>query len=143
MATQVDFYILKQGTLTQRDLTACRLVDKAFHLEHQIHIHAQDQQQAQHFDELLWTFHDKSFLPHTLYQPDSENPPPISIGYQNQIPAHGDVLINLSDQTPAFTEQFSRVVEFVYDDEPQRQLARQRFKHYRDAGCEVNTHDIN
>ncbi len=142
MATQVDFYVLKQGTQTQRDLTACRLVDKAFHLSHQIHIHAQDEAQARHFDDLLWTFHDRSFLPHAQYFASDASPPPITIGYQDQIPTHGDVLINLSEQSPAFAEQFSRVVEFVYDNEAQRQLARQRFKHYRDAGCEVNSHDI-
>ena len=56
-----------------------RLADKAFQRGHSIFINAADEAQAQHLDELLWSFRPASFLPHGLQgQEHSER---IAIGW--------------------------------------------------------------
>ena len=44
---------------------------------------------------------------------------------------------------PPFFSRFERVVEIVNQDETQRQLARERFKYYRDRGYDLHTHNLN
>lgn len=144
--TQIDFYVLGDSS-ANGEWFACKLADKAYHLQHSIYIHTADQSQAQHLDELLWTFNPGSFLPHTLNSPDihSQGLPsqvPILIGCAQQSTTYHDVLINLAAEIPAFFGQFERVAEIVWGDENMRNTARSRYKFYRDRGYTVNTHNL-
>lgn len=140
--TQIDFYILADTSPTAGELFACKLVEKAYHLKHAVYIYASTQPQAQHLDELLWTFNQGSFLPHTINSREHSTGEPIVIGYTEQTTAFQDVLINLGEEVPAFFSQFERVAEIVSGDENSRTRARQRYKFYRDRGYALNTHNI-
>ena len=146
--TQIDFYILSDSAVVSGELFACKLADKAYHLKHKVYIHTAGEPQANHLDELLWTFNPGSFLPHALNlpHPDLQDPAvqtPILIGHdQQQSIMHHDVLINLTPEVPAFFSQFERVAEIVYGDENMRNAARSRYKFYRDRGYTLNTHNL-
>jgi DNA polymerase-3 subunit chi len=47
--------------------------------------------------------------------------------------------MNLSRDIPAFYSQFKHVIEIVFPDPVVQQLARTRYKQYRDQGHEINT----
>ena len=121
---------------------ACKLVDKAYQLKHTIYIHTANQPQAQQLDDLLWTFNQGSFLPHSLNSAEHSAAEPIVIGYPQQATTFHDVLINLNEEVPAFFSQFERVAEIVCGDDNMRNQARQRYKFYRDRGYSLNTHNI-
>jgi DNA polymerase-3 subunit chi len=140
--TQVDFYILSDTSPNAGEVFACKLVDKAYHLKHTIYVNASNQPQAEHLDELLWTFNQGSFLPHTLNAQQESFAEPIVIGYPAQSTPFHDVLINLDQEVPAFFSQFERVAEIVNGDDTARNQARQRYKFYRDRGYNLNTHNI-
>lgn len=139
--TQIDFYILADSSPNARELFACKLADKAYHLKHSIYIQAANQTLAEQMDELLWTYNQGSFIPHDINS-DGEHTSPILVGYADQSTTFHDVLINLNNEVPAFFSQFERVAEIVAGDDAVRSQARQRYKYYRDRGYSLNTHNI-
>ena len=140
--TQVDFYILTNPTFQGCEQLACRLAEKAYMKGHYVYIHTTDDQQAKQVDNLLWTFRDGSFVPHTRIEEAGDAPQQILIGHSSEPPLEQDVLINLSHEVPLFFSRFLRVAEIVGGDEQQKQQARTRFKFYRDRGYPLNTYNI-
>jgi len=140
---RVDFYLLKQTGLPSRQSFACRLAEKAYRLENTVHIHVGDRAGAARLDELLWTFRDGSFVPHhTISESGSPQDSPVTIGCGEADVPQRDLLINLSDEVPAFAKAFPRVAELVTSDEDCKQLSRKRFAEYRDQGHTLETHNV-
>ena len=140
---RVDFYILAQPDERERQLLACKLAEKAWRLDHSVYIHTRDRADAEHLDDLLWTFRDGSFVPHGLARSDDGTElSPIVIGCEEQGVEGRDLLINLGDEIPTFAEGFPRVAELVTSDENCRSLSRKRFATYRDQGHELKTHKL-
>jgi DNA polymerase-3 subunit chi len=140
---RVDFYLLKQTGLPSRQSFACRLAEKAYRLENTVHIHVGDRAGAERLDELLWTFRDGSFVPHhRISESGGQQDSPVTIGCGEVDVPQRDLLINLSDEVPAFAKAFPRVAELVTSDEDCKQLSRKRFAEYRDQGHTLETHNV-
>ena len=94
---RVDFYILSQHGPRERQSFACRLAEKAYHLDNTVHIHAGSSEIADQLDQLLWTFRDGSFVPHDLLSPAAaDRQSPVTIGCDTGPGEPRDLLINLS-----------------------------------------------
>ncbi|MFQ6004990.1 MAG: DNA polymerase III subunit chi [Woeseia sp.] len=140
--SRVDFYILAGQAPSQHHF-ACRLAEKAYKLDHTVHIHTADRQQAELLDDLLWTFRDGSFVPHELIgMTGSLMATPVTIGFDETGIGTRDLLINLTDEVPDFAGSFPRVAELVTSDDQSRRQSRKRFVHYRQLGAELQTHEI-
>ena len=140
---RVDFYVLSQSGEQARQLYACRLAEKAYKLEHTVHIHTGDEATASRLDELLWTFRDGSFVPHNLVRTGVEaSEAPVSVGCDPGYAGSRDLLINLDDAIPACASAFPRIAELVTSDEDSKQKSRRRFVAYRDEGHELETHNV-
>ena len=140
---RVDFYVLAQVDERARQVLACKLAEKAWRLDNTVYIHAGSQADAERLDELLWTFRDGSFVPHSLAgRNDGTESSPIMIGCELQNTDTRDLLINLCDEIPPFAEGFPRVAELVTSDETCRQASRKRYAAYREQGHELNTHNL-
>lgn len=140
---RVDFYVLAQVDERARHMLACKLAEKAWRLENTVYIHAKNRGDAERLDELLWTFRDGSFVPHSLAgRDDGTECSPIMIGCDDQGIGARDLLINLCDEIPPFLEGFPRVAELVTSDETCREQSRRRYAAYRDQGHELNTHKL-
>ena len=138
--TQVDFYILDESAPKSRTLFACRLAEKAFGLGHRVFVHAPGDGAAQDLDELLWTFRDRSFIPHCLAGEDAGEPVHIGGGVEPTGDYH--LLINLGAEVPAFVERFERVAEVVDGDAARKVEGRERFRFYKDRGYLLETHKL-
>ena len=66
MTERVDFYVLKSAAARQRWAFACRLTEKAYLKDLKIVIVSDTLADAQALDELLWTFNERSFIPHKV-----------------------------------------------------------------------------
>jgi DNA polymerase III subunit chi len=138
--TQVDFYVLAETTARSRQLFCCRLAEKAFGLGHRVFVHAGSEGAAREVDELMWTFRDRSFLPHCLAADDPATPIHVGSGAE---PAPGfHLLINLADDVPDFVSRFERVAEVVDGGGEQKRLGRERFRFYKDRGYPLETHKL-
>jgi len=142
--TRVDFYVLKTGSARQRSVFACRLAEKALGLGHRIYLHTASGSDTNQLNDLLWTFRDGSFVPHLPMDrspgEDSDDDTPIHIGHSTEPGHHTDLLINMADEVPLFFSRFDRVAEIVAADS--RDIARDRFRFYRDRGYALETHTI-
>lgn len=140
--TRVDFYILPDAGGRSRDLLACKLAEKAFSEGHRVYLNADSPAHARELDELLWTFRDRSFLPHALEQDAGDEQPPIVIGCNGNPETGHDVLINLAAAVPECFSRFARLLEIVNGEASVRDQGRARYKFYRDRGYPLESHQL-
>ena len=141
---QVDFYLLSASDARTRLLTACRLADKAFEQGLRVAVRTTSPSETAELDELMWTFSDRSFLPHAVWpaEPAVAERTPVLISSGTLPDSHRDVLLNLAPQMPATFAGYGRLCEIVPSDEPARAAARARWRSYRDAGIAPQTHNL-
>jgi DNA polymerase III subunit chi len=141
---QVAFHVLPSSDDRARLKFACRLTERAYLAGEQVFVALTDAAQMQQFDELLWTFADRSFVPHEPYRDDQQwHETPVLLGCGPTQPQQAfDLLVNLSDEIPAALAHAQRVSEIVDADESRRRAGRQRYRGYRDQGVIPETHNI-
>ena len=138
--TQIDFYVLPDAVPRGRALFTCKLAEKAFGLGHRVFIQTASENEARELDALMWTFHDRSFLPHCLSGEDPQAP--VHIGCSQEPAGEFQLLINLSAEIPRFFSRFERVAEVVNADATLRERGRERFRFYKDRGYPLETHKL-
>jgi DNA polymerase-3 subunit chi len=140
--TRIDFYILAGSSAHNRERFACRLTEKAYKSGVPIFLRTENSQQSQRMDELLWTFRQGSFIPHGV-DGQSTDDAAVMIGEHASNDQRSELLmINLASDPFQPPANYVRVAELVDDDAEQRQKARERYRQYRAAGHEVNTHEV-
>lgn len=142
MTPRIDFYILSTDQRPELYTFLCRLLEKIYTEKHKAYVYMQDTQSVHQLDELLWTYRDDSFIPHNILGEGPEKPPAIQLGATQPPNHHRDILINLTPSVPDFFIRFSRVIECVISEPSWQEQARERFKHYRQAGCTPQSHKI-
>ena len=101
----------------------------------------------QALDTLLWTFSPHEFVAHCRAGSPAEqlmaSPVVLAAKIEGgpELPHH-QVLLNLGADVVAGYERFERTIEVVSLDDEDRQLARQRWKHYADRGYSITRHDL-
>jgi DNA polymerase-3 subunit chi len=142
-APRVDFYVLAGSEARTRLKLACRIAEKAYLADQRVFVWLNDAAELQSFDELLWTFADRSFVPHEIYS-DAEQwqHTPVLLGCEAQPQQPFDVLLNLGTEVPAAAARAGRIAEIVDAEEPRRRAGRNRFRRYRDLGLAPETHNV-
>jgi DNA polymerase III subunit chi len=143
-ATRVDFYLLGAPDGRARLVTACRLAEKAYDQGLRVAVRTASPSQTAEIDELMWTFSDRSFVPHGVWpaEPGFAAATPVLIASGALPESHRDVLINLGDDLPGDATRYSRVCDVVAGDDEARRRARVRWRGYRDAGLDPDSHNL-
>jgi DNA polymerase-3 subunit chi len=140
---KVDFYVLPGTEPRARLKFACRIAEKAYLAEQRLFVWLEDAVELQSFDELLWTFADRSFVPHEIFSDAQQwRDTPVLLGCEAQPQQPFDLLLNLGSEVPAAAARAGRIAEIVDAQEPRRRAGRNRFRHYRDLGLTPETHNI-
>jgi DNA polymerase-3 subunit chi len=163
MTERVDFYVLKSSTAKQRWTFACRLTEKAYLRDLKVVVLGDTLAEVEAIDTLLWTFSERSFVPHDIYRgrPGAPNPAMVASAAATSAAApasasstavqltqdldsvgSADLLVNVSTRLPAQLDKFARVAEIIDADEERRRLGRERFKAYRELKLAVETHQL-
>jgi DNA polymerase III subunit chi len=144
MTERVDFYVLKSAAARQRWAFACRLTEKAYLKDLKIVIVSDTLADAQALDELLWTFNERSFIPHKVCLDEQSVDPatPVHLTVETATLPTADLLVNLAQRLPAQFQRYNRIAEVIDADEERRRLGRERFKAYRDLKLPLETHQI-
>ena len=141
---RVDFYVTKSSTPQFALSTACRIAEKSFSAGHRIHIHTNNEIDCENLDALLWTFRDRSFIPHEISPvPIADCPVTISSEKSPEMTSgHTDMLVNASDQLVENFKQFQRIAEII-DSQPDSIVAgRERYRFYRENGLDPQHHKV-
>jgi DNA polymerase III subunit chi len=144
MTERVDFYVLKSAAAKQRWAFACRLTEKAYLRDLRIVIVNDTLADAQALDDLLWTFNERSFVPHKVCLDEHSADPAtqVHITLEPTNAPVADLLVNLTSRLPAQWERYPRIAEIIDADEERRRLGRERFKSYRDLKVTLETHQL-
>lgn len=137
---KIDFYVLPDADQEMRYRMACRIAEKAYGLGHRVHMHTDSEEDALKLDALLWSFRDRSFVPHEI-EPEAPDRCPVTIGH-GWAPPRCEVLVNLAAQAPAFFDRFERIAEIIDQAPDGRDAGRQRYRFYRERGCELSHHSV-
>jgi len=144
MTERVDFYVLSSRAATQRLTFACRLTEKAYLRDLKIVVWGESASDTEVLDELLWTFNERSFVPHSIHR--GERPldaaVPVHLTADLDSVESADLLVNLCARLPVRLERFARIAEIIDADEERRRLGRERFKAYRDLKLPLETHQL-
>ncbi|WP_281648022.1 DNA polymerase III subunit chi [Parendozoicomonas sp. Alg238-R29] len=141
MSPQVSFYILQEDTLEARVGFSCRLAEKAWRNGVPTHIYMTSEQDVVALDAMLWSYREDSFLPHTNLNSnknaadEKDIQVPVTLGSkQEQLPDRSGLLINLGETIPTAIDSFERVAEVVVQEQSILELARSRFRQYKERG---------
>ena len=138
--TRVDFYVLPENSRQER--FACMMTHKVWRKGKPLFINTATQESAEAFDNLLWTYHDISFIPHDLINTNETGESPVIIGWQGNTPVQTEVLLNLAPDIPTNADRFARIIEIVAGESSLRQQARNKYREYRERGYELDNHTI-
>ena len=139
---RVDFYLLTAPEPQAMWLIACRLLEKAHQRGHRVFVYCENKKDAEHLDELLWSFKDDSFIPHHLQGEGPEPAPPVQIGYGAEPRGFNDLLLNLSSTIPPYYSRFRPIMEIVAENDTAKEISRQHYREYRAKQCELHTHKM-
>jgi DNA polymerase-3 subunit chi len=144
MTDRVDFYVLNSAAPRQRWIFACRLTEKAYLRDLRVVILSEADAEVKALDDLLWTFNDRSFVPHQVRRDAHSIDPgtPVELTFDVEAAGSADLLVNLSDRLPSRLERFTRIAEIIDADPERRRLGRERFKCYREQKFTLETHQL-
>ena len=81
----MDFYVLPGSEARARLKFACRIAEKAYLAGQRVFVWLEDAAELRSFDELLWTFADRSFVPHEIYGDARQwQDTPVLLGWETQ-----------------------------------------------------------
>lgn len=136
---QVDFYILGAASPDAATQFACRLIAKAERLEHRVHVRMDNDAALEQLDQLLWTFRDDSFIAHDRW-PADEVLARVTLGVAaDGLPQGTEVCVNLA---ASVVPECPRIAEIIAANDADKAAGRERFSHYRERGCELQTHQL-
>ncbi len=95
-------------------------------------------------NQALWTYDEAEFLPHATYADPEwvQSRSPLLLTPELGDVAGRSVLINMQPDLPDDLDRFERVLELVTLQDDDRQAARQRWKHYTQAGYSIEQYDV-
>jgi DNA polymerase-3 subunit chi len=137
--TSIDFYT----QVEDKHEFARKLCAKALANRARLVIWMPDEAACQRLSRALWSMPAISFIPHCSARDPLAAVTPIVLDCAAGPFPHDDVLVNLRAEIPSFFSRFHRMIEIVSaTDEDDKQQARTRYRHYRDRGYEIRTHDM-
>jgi DNA polymerase-3 subunit chi len=138
---RIDFYVLASTAPEQRCRLACRLAAQAYLEKARVIIWSGSDAEARACDELLWTFDDRTFVPHRISRDEqlADRGTPVHVTVALDGVDNADLLVNLADRLPDGLPRFARVAEIIDADESRRRLGRERFKAYREQKLPLET----
>lgn len=130
---QISFYLFENSTERQVE-SACRLCRKILNQHPQIWLHCTDSELQTELDEKLWTFDQLSFIPHGIDTPNS------AVCISAELPPSKDwIVFNFNNHALEQTQDFRHIIEIIENNEPAKQIGREKFKLYRRLGIEPRT----
>ncbi|AUI87026.1 DNA polymerase III subunit chi [Vibrio azureus] len=144
---RATFYIVKPDS-PQADKTGFEdyIVFLAQHFARQgakVYLNCNDKSHAEQLAEAFWQVDADKFIAHNLVGEGPKYATPIEIGFSGVKPNwNRQLVINLAENETTFANKFAEVVDFVPCEEKAKQLARERYKVYRQAGYQLQTVDI-
>ncbi|MCW5581730.1 MAG: DNA polymerase III subunit chi [Luteimonas sp.] len=139
---RADFYLIAKDRFRAEPLRLVgELARKAYEADLWTLVLARDAAQAEQLDALLWDMGDDAYIPHQVAGTDEEDEftPVLIVPPEVDAPLR-PLVINLRDAPVEGAVE--RILEVVPADPSAREPLRERWKHYKARGFELNKHDM-
>ena len=132
MAAEIRFYHLQRTGLEQ---ALPKLLEKVLQRGQRAVVMAGSQERVEALNGLLWTYHDRSFLPHGSARDGNPADQPVWLTDQDERPNDADILFLTDGATTTRPDDFAMVVElFDGGNDAAVSAARGRWTAYKSAG---------
>ena len=138
---RVDFYKLNSQNRANVHRFCCQLADKVVNMGNPVFVKTRDEAETRFMDDLMWTFNDSSFIPHTTLGDQEDSAVPVVIGHSPS-DTRAYLLINLSDELPTNAQNYQRVAEIINDAPETLQHGRVRYSAYKQDAYPLHFHEI-
>ena len=105
------------------------------------YLFCKDEEDGKLMDELLWQLEPAQFVPHSLPGEGSAYGAAVAVIWQAPKDRR-PLLINLSETVPVWAGNVALILDFVPVAEEQKELARERYKQYRQQGFKLETEQM-
>ncbi len=130
--TDVGFYHLLHWPL-ERALP--KLLEKALERGHRAVVLTGSKERAEDLNAVLWTYEDRSWLPHGTMGDGNAEAQPIYLTAGDENPNGADVLVAVDGREPANGESYARIIDmFDGRNDAMVAAARTRWRGYLDQG---------
>ncbi|MEY2341330.1 DNA polymerase III subunit chi [Acidithiobacillus sp. IBUN Pt1247-S3] len=136
MSGTANFYQLPAVPLTvlESRRAICRVIAKAWQVLGKVDVLAADAEVVGAYDDLLWTFHAGTFLPHGQVANE-----PVYLFHdprQRRADARALILIEWPNELPTL-DSTGRLIDFIPSAEGEREPARERYRQCKRAGFSI------
>ena len=138
----VNFSLLNQDTLAAVHALCCKLAEQQAKLGQRVFIVADSTETAKDLDQLLWSYPPDSFVPHALVTDAAAKQTAVVIGTAIQMEPTTTCVLNLGEDPIAAHDALSAIAEFIVNDEDAKAQSRVRWNHYKQAGYELQLHQL-
>jgi DNA polymerase-3 subunit chi len=139
---EVGFYVLGSVSADNSLVFACKLIEKAWRNGVFCHVLCDSEQQSHFIDDLLWTFREGSFIPHSILKTGDLNQkdliPQVLISSDTSLDLTEKTVVNLS----SFCPTAPRILEILDNSEASKAAGRERYRHYKQMDFTISTHTI-
>ncbi len=131
-----------------RIVQACLTTYRQYQAGQRVLIISSNMQLLRKLDELLWTQHDTSFIPHVWADDPLASTTDVVLAGPGEIgkcisrATPATWLLNLDDGCPEGLGCIERVLEIVSEDPQDKTLARARWRQYQSAGHTLKAHSL-
>ncbi|MDE3060665.1 MAG: DNA polymerase III subunit chi [Pseudomonadota bacterium] len=130
--TTIQFYHL---TATPLERALPRLLEKAYAGGFKTLLLASSEEQAERFNQLLWTYNPGSFLPHGSLKDGNSEQQPILISTSMEPLNRANLLAVTDGSVPTQPESFERIIDIFDGNDPTAvEAARKRWTGYKNSG---------
>jgi len=134
-ASEVSFY---QVTVSPVERVLPKILERLYsELRHRCYILCEDEAQVELLNDSLWAIGGRNFLPHNTIKCEQPEMQPILLGSKLDNKNDSDVLIVLKDHLEESTNYKKIFDIFLGLRKNDQELARIRYKKYRDLGCKI------
>ncbi|MEC9206013.1 MAG: DNA polymerase III subunit chi [Pseudomonadota bacterium] len=144
MKKEAFFYILEESN--EFNKTVCQIIKNFYKIKSRIILTSQDNQLIQDLNDLLWTFEQISFIPHSTYENFNELTP-VFLCNKDSLPStfnlsFFDTLFNLGQEIPSDYQNYEKIVEFVLPKEDSKIKSREHYLFYKKNNFSINHETI-
>ena len=133
--SEIGFYHLTRQPL-ERALPS--LLERVLERGHRAVLMAASVERVEALNGLLWTYEERSWLPHGSARDGQAGWQPIYLTTTEENPNGADVLVLIEGLRPGFVDRFARVLDmFDGRDEAQVAAARERWREWKAAGHQL------
>lgn len=135
---RVDFYHL---TRTRLEATLPKLLEKVLDSGKRAVVLTSSAERAEALAAHLWTYDDRSFLPHGTAKDGSPNRQPVWLTDTEENPNGATFLVLTEGRKPSALDEYERCLDlFDGNDEDAVAAARRRWKELKESGHEIHYH---